>query len=93
VTVPSLPVVRDFTVEGWTRQLNGNNTLYGAASRMRLIVRPGPPATTTGGYAGVWLGGIDEVAVYGSALSGATIAAHVAVATAQAASASGSTPR
>jgi Concanavalin A-like lectin/glucanases superfamily len=38
-------------------------------------------------------GGIDEVAVYGSALSGATIAAHVAAATTQAASASGSTPR
>ncbi len=44
VTTPSLPSVGDFSIEGWSYLTNGsvsNSTLYGGASTVQLLPRPG----------------------------------------------------
>jgi concanavalin A-like lectin/glucanase superfamily protein/chitobiase/beta-hexosaminidase-like protein/calcineurin-like phosphoesterase family protein len=62
VTVPSLPPVGDFSVEGWTYLTNAanvNNTVYGTSGAVRILARPGAPNSSTAGYASVWLGGTE----------------------------------
>jgi hypothetical protein len=66
VSLPALPAVTDFSVEGWAylangavNNSNGNNTLYGANNQARLLVRPGAPNTSTDILAGVWLNGTE----------------------------------
>jgi hypothetical protein len=60
--------VTDFTIEGWTKlgsgatnNSNGNNALYGTQGNVRLLARPGTPASATAAYGGVWLGGTEYV--------------------------------
>jgi hypothetical protein len=60
VTLPSLPAVTDFTVEGWTYLTNAtsnNNALYGGGQTVWLLPRPGTSSTATAAYASVWLNG------------------------------------
>jgi len=60
VNVPTGPTVQDYTIEGWTNLTNAsvnNNTLYGNASTVQLLPRPGTGSFTTAAYAGVTLNG------------------------------------
>jgi hypothetical protein len=60
ITLPSLPAVTDFTLEGWTYLTNAssnNNTLYGGNQSVWLLPRPGTSTTATAAYASVWLNG------------------------------------
>ncbi|HYS42080.1 MAG TPA: LamG-like jellyroll fold domain-containing protein, partial [Pseudonocardiaceae bacterium] len=60
VTTPSLPSVGDFSIEGWSYLTNGsvsNSTLYGGASTVQLLPRPGNATFPTAAYAGVTLNG------------------------------------
>jgi len=66
ITLPALTGVTDFTIEGWSYltvdadvNVNGNNTLYGATRKARLLIRPG--GGTYAAYAGVNLDGIEYV--------------------------------
>lgn len=62
VTVPALPTMGDFTVEGWSYlagPLATNNTVYGGANTVRILARPGTPKSPTTAYAGVWLNGVE----------------------------------
>lgn len=62
VSLPSLPPVGDFSVEGWSYLTNSsttNNTVFGASGSVRLLARPGSPNTPTTAYAGVWLNGTE----------------------------------
>jgi hypothetical protein len=64
VTVPSLPSTVNFTIEGWsylTSTANVNHTVYGGNNSVRILARPGPPVSTSTGYAGVWLNGTEYV--------------------------------
>jgi hypothetical protein len=64
VTVPSLPTTVNFTIEGWsylTSTANVNHTVYGGNSSVRILARPGPPVSSSTGYAGVWLNGTEYV--------------------------------
>ncbi|HXC76943.1 MAG TPA: N,N-dimethylformamidase beta subunit family domain-containing protein, partial [Candidatus Acidoferrum sp.] len=59
VTLPTLPSVGDFSIEGWTYLTNAsvnNNTLFGSASAVQLLARPGTGSYPTAAYAGVTLG-------------------------------------
>ena len=67
ISLPALPPVTDFTIEGWTylasgatANENGNNTLYGTKGNVRLVPRPGT-GTATAAYSGVWLNGTEYV--------------------------------
>lgn len=66
VSLPALPSMTDFSLEGWTNlssgavnNSNGNNALYGANNQVRLLVRPGAGNTATDILAGVWLNGTE----------------------------------
>ena len=62
VTVPTLPSAGDFSIEGWTYLTNAsvnNNTVFGGATTVRLLARPGTGATAA--YAAVTLGGTEYV--------------------------------
>lgn len=63
---PNLPALGDFTISGWTyldnpewnADQNYNNTLYATVGRVRMIIRPGAPSSTsTLGLFAVWLNG------------------------------------
>jgi len=59
VTLPSLPTVGDFSIEGWTNLTNAsvnNNTMFGN-SATQLLARPGTGSFPTAAYAGVTLNG------------------------------------
>jgi hypothetical protein len=61
VTLPSVNTVTDFSVEGWsylTTSTNGNYTVYGGSSSVRILARPGGTVSTTA-YGGVWLNGTE----------------------------------
>jgi len=61
VSLPALPAMTDFTIEGWTNLTNAastNNTMYGTNGNVRLLARPGTSGTTSA-YAGVWLNGTE----------------------------------
>ncbi|TMD84018.1 MAG: hypothetical protein E6I78_11385, partial [Chloroflexi bacterium] len=58
VNLPLSPTVTDYSIEGWTYLTNGtvnNNTLYGNASTVQLLARPGNATFPTAAYAGVTL--------------------------------------
>jgi hypothetical protein len=60
VTLPALPTVTDFTVEGWsylTNATSNNNALYAGGNTVWLLPRPGTTSTATAAYASVWLNG------------------------------------
>jgi hypothetical protein len=62
VTLPSLPSVQNFSIEGWTyltKSSVNNNTLYGDGGTVRLLARPGTGSYRTAAYAGVTLNGKD----------------------------------
>jgi hypothetical protein len=64
VSVPAIPAVTDFTVEGWSDLAGSaatNNTVFGGAGSVRILARPGSPGTPTAAYAGVWLNGTEYV--------------------------------
>jgi Concanavalin A-like lectin/glucanases superfamily/Phosphoesterase family len=64
ITLPSLPSVGDFSIEGWTYLTNSsvnNNTLYGNVGTVRLLARPGTGSYRTAAYAGVTLNGTEYV--------------------------------
>jgi len=62
--VPALPPAQNFSIEGWTyltKSTVNNNTLYGNASTVRLLARPGTGSYRTAAYAGVTLNGKEYV--------------------------------
>jgi hypothetical protein len=62
VGVPTLPTATAFSVEGWsylTATANANYTVYGAKGTVRILARPGSPASSTAAYASVWVGGTE----------------------------------
>jgi hypothetical protein len=61
VTVPALPSVQDFTVEGWSYLTSTalNHTVFGNVGTVRILARPGTGTSSTTAYAGVWLGGTE----------------------------------
>jgi hypothetical protein len=60
VSVPTLPAVGDFSIEGWSflTGTSANSALWGTGSTARILVRPGGGGTSTA-YASVWLGGTE----------------------------------
>jgi hypothetical protein len=62
MSIPPLPAVGDFSVEGWsylTSSASTNNTVFGGSGTVRLLARPGSPNSATAAYAGVWLNGTE----------------------------------
>jgi peptidoglycan/xylan/chitin deacetylase (PgdA/CDA1 family) len=62
MSIPLLPAVGDFSVEGWsylTSPASTNNTVFGGSGTVRLLARPGSPNSATAAYAGVWLNGTE----------------------------------
>jgi hypothetical protein len=62
MSIPPLPAVGDFSVEGWsylTSPASTNNTVFGGSGTVRLLARPGSPNSATAAYAGVWLNGTE----------------------------------
>ena len=61
VSLPNLPSVTDFALEGWTYLTNSsaaNSAMYGSNGNVRLLVRPGGGGTSLA-QASVWLGGTE----------------------------------
>jgi len=82
VTLPSLPTVTDFTVEGWTYLTNSgstNNTLYGGNQSIWLLPRPGTSSAVTAAYASVWLNGTSYILQPNSLTSNINTWVHWAV--------------
>lgn len=62
VTLPAIPPVQSFTIEGWSRLTSptiANDTVFGGSASSRLLARPGGSDSATTAYGGVWLGGTE----------------------------------